>query len=245
MDLNLQRKRVLIQGSSSGLGFAIAQAYAKEGARVAICSRSEERIRTAAEQIPGAAPFVADLDQRGAGLKLVKDVVAALGGIDVLVTNTGGPPKGNFADLSLDDWQKAFERLYMSAIESIREALPHMKSQKWGRIILSVSSSAKQPISGLTLSNAIRSGLLGLMKTLSLEVASFGVTVNAMLPGFIRTQRLKELGIDEKEAIRDIPIGRFGEPKEYAALALFLGSEQASYITGQAIACDGGILKGI
>jgi 3-oxoacyl-[acyl-carrier protein] reductase len=245
MDLGLRQKRVLVQGASSGLGFAIAKAYAEEGAIVALCSRDAVRVQAAVKQIPGSCGFVCDLDKRGAGSHLVKEAVEKLGGIDILVTNTGGPPKGLFSELSIDDWQKGFERLYLSAVESIREALPFMRSQKWGRILLSTSSAAKEPIWSLTLSNALRSGLLGLMKTLSLEVSADQVTVNALLPGYIRTERLKELGVIEKEAALQIPAKRFGNPEEYAALAVFLGSSKASYITGQAIGCDGGFVKGI
>ena len=245
MDLKLAKKRVLVQGSSSGLGFAIAQGFAREGALVAICSRDEERVRKAAEQIPGAVGFVCDLDEKGASSQLVRDVVKKLGGIDILVTNTGGPAKGLFSELSDEDWQRGFEKLYLSAIESMREALPHMRAQKWGRILLSTSTAAKEPISKLTVSNSLRSGLLGLMKTVSNEVACDGVTVNALLPGYTRTERLKELGVQEKELIKEIPARRLGEPEEYAALALFLASAQASYITGQAIACDGGLIKGL
>jgi 3-oxoacyl-[acyl-carrier protein] reductase len=244
MDLHLHRKRVLVQGSSTGLGFAIAKAYAEEGARVVICSRNEPRVRMSAQQIPHAIGLVCDLSQKGAGAQLVKEVIGRLGGIDILVTNTGGPPKGLFSELSREAWQKGFEDLYLSAIDSMKEALLFMKAQKWGRIILSTSSSAKQPIEGLTLSNALRSGLLGLMKTVSEEVAAYGITVNALMPGYIRTERLKELGVVEEIAIESIPMKRFGDPEEYAALALFLGSKQASYITGQAIACDGGIIRG-
>lgn len=245
MDLGLKKKRVLVQGASSGLGFAIAQAFAKEGASVAICSRDEQRIKKAEREIPGAVGFVCDLDQKGESGQLVRAVVKKFGGIDILVTNTGGPPKGLFADLTLEDWQRGFEKLYLSAIESMREALPHMRAQKWGRILLSTSTAAKEPIAKLTVSNSLRAGLLGLMKTVSQEVAADGVTVNALLPGYTRTERLAELGVSEKELAKLIPAARLGRPEEYAALAAFLASEQASYITGQAIACDGGLIKGL
>lgn len=245
MDLGLQKKRVLVQGSSSGLGFAIAKAFADEGASVAICSRDEERVNKAAEEIPGAVGFVCDLDQKGAPTQLVKDVVAKLGGIDVLVVNTGGPSKGLFLDISLEEWQEGFQRLYLSAIESMQAALPYMRKQKWGRILLSTSTAAKQPIAKLTVSNALRSGLLGLMKTISLEVAAEGITVNALMPGSTRTARLAELGRGEADLLKEIPAGRFGEPEEYAALMAFLASKQAGYITGQVIACDGGLIKAL
>lgn len=245
MDLQLKNKRVLVQGSSSGLGFAIALAYAQEGAKVAICSRDEARIQAAAKEIPGSVPFVCDLDKVGAGKEIVQDVVKKLGGIDILVTNTGGPPKGKFPEVTTEDWQKGFVQLWLSATESIQEALKHMTAQKWGRILLSTSSAAREPIPGLTVSNGLRSGLIGLMKSLSMEVASQNITVNALLPGYTKTERLKEFKVPEEEFIKQIPAKRLGQPEEYAALAVFLGSELASYITGQAIACDGGLIRGI
>lgn len=244
MDLGLKKKRVLVQGSSSGLGFAIAKAFAEEGALVAICSRDLQKIQAASQQIPSSIPFVCDLDQQGAAEKLVSNVIEQLGGIDILVINTGGPSKGSFLDLSNSDWDKGFEKLYLSAIESMRAALPSMKAQKWGRILLSTSTAAKEPIKDLTISNALRAGLLGLMKTVSNEVASFGITVNALLPGFTKTERLAELKVPEAELIRQVPANRLGLPEEYAALALFLAAPQAAYITGQAIACDGGLIRG-
>lgn len=244
MDLGLKKRRVLVQGASSGLGFAIADAFAKEGAEVAICSRDEEKLMAAAKKIPGAKGFVCDLDAKGNAKKLIEDVVSSLGGIDILITNTGGPPKGSFLDLSLGDWEIGFEKLYLSVIESVQAALPHMKKQKWGRILFSTSTAAKEPIAGLTVSNAIRSGLLGLMKTVSQEVAQDGITVNALMPGYTKTERLAELRTSEQTLIQDIPAKRLGLPEEYAALAVFLASERAGYITGQAIACDGGLIRG-
>lgn len=245
MDLQLKGKRVLVLGSSSGLGFGVAKAFALEGAHVAICSRNAQRIESAAKNIPGALPFVCDLDKIGEGHKLVEQVIQALGGIDILFVNTGGPSPGVFADLDLSLWQKGFEKLYLSAIECIQASLPEMKKQRWGRIILNTSTAAKEPISTLVISSSLRSGLLGLMKTLSSEVAPFQITVNAILPGYIKTERLAELSHDQEEILKDILMGRIGEVKEFADLAVFLGSGLASYITGQAIACDGGRLRGI
>lgn len=245
MDLGLRGKRVLVQGASTGIGFGIAKGLAHEGAKVAICARNKEHLQRASLEIPGILTIPCDLDEKGASKKLVKDVIQAFGGIDILVTNTGGPKPGLFEALSIEDWQKGFEKLFLSPIESILEALPHMKAQKWGRIILNTSTAAKEPIHNLTLSSSLRAGLLGFMKALSQQIAKDGITVNALLPGYIRTERLKELHRSEQDFIQEIPVGRLGELDDVGAIATFLASKQAEYITGQAIACDGGRLRGI
>lgn len=245
MDLGLQNKRAAVQGASSGLGFAVAKALADEGARVVICSRDPSRIQAAARAIPHAHPLAIDLDQPGSGARFVREAAAHLGGLDILVTNSGGPPKGDFSSLSSQDWDAGYRRLWQSAIESIREALPFMKAQRFGRILLSTSTAAKEPIPHLTISNAYRAGLLGLMKSLSLEAASHNITVNALLPGFTRTKRMEDWGVPLDQIAKEIPLGRLAEPEEFGALAAFLASSRAAYITGQAIACDGGLLKGI
>lgn len=242
MDLNLQGKKVVVAGASSGIGFAVAQNFIQEGAKVAICSSHPEKLALAAGRMGAAAFFSLDLDLPGSGTKLIQLAKEALGGIDILVTNTGGPKAGLFQGLTLDDWEEGFHRLWMSAVESIRAVLPLMREQRFGRIILLTSVSAKEPISGLTLSNSYRAGLLGLMKSISREVAVDGITVNAVLPGYTKTERLAELGVDEKNLTAQIPAKRLGNPEEIAALCLFLSSSGAAYITGQAIACDGGYL---
>ena len=241
MDLNLKGKRILILGSSTGLGFAIAKAYAEEGAIVGITSRNLKQAETRAIELSNAEPFAIDLSQKNAG----RTVVENFGHIDILITNAGGPPKGKFTDLSSNTWYEAYNSLWMSAIDAIKAALPSMQKQKWGRIIMSTSTSSREPIPALTISNAYRSGLLGVMKSVSQEVANEGITVNAIMPGYTKTKRLEELKIPEETLIENIPAGRLGLPEEFAALALFLGSEQAAYITGQAIACDGGLIRGI
>ena len=243
MDFGLKKKRVLVQGSSSGLGFAMAKAFSEEGAIVSICSRNKERIKSASKQIPKSIFFTCDLDRKGANQQLIHNVIEKLGGIDILVINTGGPLQGRFLDLSLSDWQYGFEKLYLSAVESMMAVLPFMKSQKWGRILLSTSTTAKEPRTALVISSALRSGLLGLMKTVSNEVAADRITVNALMPGYIKTERLTELKLSEEELVQEIPTKRLGTAEEYAALAVFLASEQAAYVTGQAIACDGGLIR--
>ena len=244
MDYDLKGKRVLVQGASTGIGFAIAKAYAKEGAIVAISSSNLAKITNAAHAIEKATGFVCDAFQEGSGSALVWKVIEKLGGLDILVTNTVNPQKQLFMQTSLEDWRKSFQGVFMSAVESILEALHPMKQQKFGRIILSTSTVAKEPSPLLTLSSSLRAGLLGMMKSLSQEVAPYNITVNALLPGFIKTAMLLERFDNIDDITQGIPNKRLGDPAELAALAVFLGSKHASYITGQAIACDGGLLKG-
>lgn len=245
MDYDLKGKRVLVQGASSGLGFAIAKAYAKEGAIVAISSSDPSRIEQASSQIHGSIPFVCDVFKEGSGTALVWQVIEKLGGLDILITNTADPPKHSFMDTKLEDWHKSFQGAFMNVIECILEAVHPMKEQKFGRIILMTSISAKEPIPGLTISSSLRAGLLGLMKTLSQEVASHHITVNSILPGFTKTEKVMQRFKNLDEIALSIPAKRIGTPEEVAALAIFLGSKGAAYINGQAIASDGGALKGI
>ena len=244
MDLGLSNKRALVTGASRGLGKAIAAALSVEKANVAICARDAIRLEAAAKEI-GAIGFPADLSQAGAVDSLLRQATDKLGGIDILVVNTGGPPGGDFAAISGDAWRKAFEGLWMSAVDLIRGVLPGMRQRRWGRIMIVTSISAKEPLPNLMVSNALRPGLHGLVNGLSREVASDGVTINAIMPGYTLTERIREVGIDEKQAAAQIPAGRMGRPEEFGALAAFLASEQAGYICGQAIACDGGFLRSI
>jgi 3-oxoacyl-[acyl-carrier protein] reductase len=244
VDLGLNNKRALVTGASRGLGKAIAAALAAEGAKVAICARDAVRLEAAAKEI-GAVGFAADLSQAGAVDEVLRRAADKLGGIDILVANTGGPPAGDFAAVSDDAWRKAFEDLWISAVDLIRGALPGMRERRWGRIMIVTSISANEPLPNLMISNALRPGLHGLVNALSREVAADGVTVNAIMPGYTLTERIREVGVDEKQAAAQIPAGRMGRPEEFAALAAFLASEQAGYICGQAIACDGGFLRSI
>jgi 3-oxoacyl-[acyl-carrier protein] reductase len=245
MDLLLKGKRALVQGSSTGLGRAIAEALIGEGVEVAISSRNAEKLNQTAREIGAKAAIVSDLSQPRAAIKLVQDAHQQLGGVDILVTNTGGPPKGPFEELTSTQWQEAFQSLWLSATESIQAALPGMKKNQWGRILLITSAAAREPMPLLNISNGLRAGLLGLTKTVSNEVAQYGITINALLPGFTDTERLQELKIPKEKITSQIPAGRLGKPSELAALATFLSSEQAAYVTGQAIACDGGYLRSI
>jgi 3-oxoacyl-[acyl-carrier protein] reductase len=244
MDLGLKGRRALVMGASSGLGYAIADQLVKEGARVAICSRSEERIREAAKQMGAALPIAADLTKPGATKALVEKVVAELGGVDVLVANTGGPPKGSIEKLTAEQWQEGFQSLWMSVVEGLQAALPGMKERRWGRIVLVTSVAAREAMPLLTISNGLRSGLMGLVKTVSNEVAEHGITINGVQPGYHATERLRELGVPEDKITSAIPARRLGKPEELGALVTFLASEQAAYITGQSIAIDGGWMRG-
>lgn len=244
MDLGLTNKRALVTGASRGLGKAIAAALRAEGATVAICARESGRLTAAARDL-GATSLTADLSQPGAAAKLLQQAVERLGGVDVLVVNTGGPPAGTFDTVSEAAWREAFENLWMSTVDLIRGALPGMRERRWGRIMIVTSMTAREPLPNLLISNALRPGIHGLVNSLSREVAGDGITVNAIMPGYTLTERLRDIGIDEKAIAAQIPAGRLGRPEEFAALATFLASEQAGYICGQAIACDGGYQRSI
>jgi 3-oxoacyl-[acyl-carrier protein] reductase len=244
MDFGLTNKRALVTGASRGLGRAIAGSLRSEGAAVAICARNAERIEAAAKEI-GAVGIVGDLSVSGAADEILRHAKELLGGIDILVVNTGGPPAGTFDAIGDDAWRSAFEGLWISTVQLIRGCLPHMHERRWGRIMVVTSVSADEPLPSLMISNALRPGLHGLMNALSREVAGDGITVNAIMPGYTLTERIRGLGIDVNAIAAQIPAGRLGRPEEFGALAAFLASELAGYICGQAIACDGGLLRSI
>jgi 3-oxoacyl-[acyl-carrier protein] reductase len=244
MDLGLQGRRALVLGGSRGLGKAIAQVLVAEGARVAICARDAGRVASTAAEL-GVEGLVCDQSTPGAADALVRKAQSLLGHLDVLIVNTGGPPPGQFADLSDLAWHTAFEQLWMSSVGAIRAALPDMRARRSGRVIVITSIAAREPVVNLTLSNSLRAGLHGLVNTLSKEVAGDQVTVNALMPGYTLTERLEELHLDEVKLAAQIPARRLGRSQDFAALAAFLASDQAGYITGQAIACDGGLLQSI
>jgi len=244
MDLGLRARRALVMGGSSGLGKAIAQALVQEGARVAICARGADRLASTAAQI-GAEGIVADVTKPGSASSLVAEAEKRLGPLDVLVVNTGGPPPGKFVELTDESWRTAFEALWMSSVSAMRAALAGMRVRRWGRVLVVTSIAAREPVPSLLLSNALRAGLHGLVNALSKEVAADGVTINALMPGYTLTERLEELRLDEAALTRQIPAGRLGSSRDFGAVAVFLCSEQANYITGQALACDGGLLQSI
>jgi len=261
MNLGLENKVALITGASAGLGFATAQVLHEEGATIAICSSNKDNIESAALRInpdsDRVTPFVCDLTQAGEIEKLTDKTINKLGRIDVLVTNCGGPPTGTHETLTENDWLLGYNKTFMSTVRLINAVLPGMKERKHGRVILITSFAAKQPVPNLMLSNSYRSGLLGFAKTISQELGPFGVTINTVLPGFTKTERLNHLAdanaaasgqtVDEIYSgwLESVPVGRLGRPEELGALIAFLASDKAGYITGTSTAIDGGRLESI
>jgi 3-oxoacyl-[acyl-carrier protein] reductase len=262
VELGLSDKVALVAASSRGLGYAIAHELAAEGAAVVMCARGEERLQQAAREIAQAtgARVVAvagDVAKPADVERVTRRAIGELGRVDVLVTNSGGPPAGTFESTSPDAWKAAVDVLLTSAVELVRAVLPGMKERRFGRILNVTSITVKQPVENLILSNALRAAVTGMARTLASEAAPFGITVNNLLPGYTRTQRLSELA--DATAARgggtakdfyarleaEIPARRLGEPRELAALAAFLASERAAYITGQSIAVDGGWIRGL
>jgi 3-oxoacyl-[acyl-carrier protein] reductase len=244
MDLGIEGRHALVMGGSRGLGRAIAEALIAEGVQVAICARNPARVQSTASEIR-ATGLVGDLSTPGAAADIVREVIRRFGALDILVTNTGGPSPRPFEEIEDDEWRSAFETLWMSSVTAIRASLPAMRARGWGRVVLVTSIAAREPIPNLMPSNSLRAGLHGLVNSLSKEVARYNVTVNALMPGYTLTDRVVELGIDEAEIVKRIPARRMGTPAEFGAAAAFLASTQAAYITGQAIACDGGFLQSI
>lgn len=240
MDFGLSGKRGLVFGGSSGLGYAVAEAFLQEKMKVAVCARPGAKLDALRESMPAAIRVAGDLSRAGEARRVTEETIRQLGGLDVMLINTGGPPTGSFADITPEKWAAGFQGLWMSAVEAIQAALPVFEQQRFGRVILIASSTAREPVKNLTVSNGLRAGLLGLLKSLSSEVASRNITVNAILPGFINTERLQELGLKEEDIVKEIPMGRLGQPREVASVAAFLASDLASYVTGQSILVDGG-----
>jgi 3-oxoacyl-[acyl-carrier protein] reductase len=253
MDFGLKNKVAFIGASSDGLGKAVAMELANEGATVIINGRNKEKLEsTKAEfdkklqtnilSIPGD---LSDLMERE---HVIKTVFNNHDHIDILITNTGGPPSGKFEDFKLEDWNKTYELLLASTVSLIQSFLPGMKQEKWGRIITITSQAVKQPVNNLVLSNSVRASVVGLVKTLSNELGEHNITVNNVMPGYSKTNRLNSL-LDKNpsfhSAIDEIPLNRFAEPEEFAAAVTFLASARASYITGVSLAVDGGWIKNI
>jgi 3-oxoacyl-[acyl-carrier protein] reductase len=248
MDLGLDGKVALVTGASQGIGFAIAKELAQEGARVAVSSRSRERIEAAAQEI-GASAYVHDTTDLDAAPGLIEAIERDLGPVDILVTNTGGPPGGNPLEFTREQWEAAHRELVVAAIEMIQLVVPGMRERGVGRVVSVSSSAAKEPIPGLLLSSAHRPGLLGAFKLLAKELAPYGITVNTILPGRIATDRISHLhgSIEQAQAAAKdtIPAQRLGTAEELAAAAAFLCSERASYITGTYLLVDGGLTSSL
>lgn len=253
MDLGLSNKVAFVAASSQGLGKAVAIAFAKEGANLIICGRNAETLASAKKEIELLSSKVVtavsgDLSVASDREEIINTVLKKYQTIDILVTNTGGPPSGKFETLKQSDWDQAYQLLLGSAVGLIRGFLPALKTSKSGRIIAITSQAVKQPVDNLILSNSVRSAVAGLIKTLASELGCYNITVNNVMPGYTETARLQKLiqtNPEMADAIKDIPLKRFGKPEEFAAAVAFLASEQASYITGISLAVDGGWIKSI
>ena len=260
MDLGLKGKVALVAAASTGLGRAIAEELAAEGASLILCARGEERLNATCDEIRSSTGaeilgVAGDLSIQSDIERIVSEGAKRFSRIDILVTNTGGPPAGRFDTLSRDDWENAVRDLLMSVVELTKLVLPGMKERRWGRILNITSIAVKQPVDNLMLSNSIRAAVTGFARTLANEVAEHGITVNNIMPGYTATERVNQLAetLAEREGLSisdirarwesEIPMRRLGDPKEFAALAAFLLSERASYITGGSIAVDGGWIR--
>ncbi|MGE5704774.1 MAG: SDR family oxidoreductase [Clostridia bacterium] len=262
MDLQLQGRTAIVLASTKGLGKATALMLAKEGANVAICGRDEAAlaaVSTEIEQASGQAPLAIKVDVRNAQdiERLVQATAERFGSVDILINNAGGPPAGSFDQMTDEMWQQGFEQNLLSYVRAIRAVLPYMRKQQFGRIINFTSSSIKEPIANLILSNTFRTGIVGLAKTLSTELGPDGILINTIGPGRIATDRVASLDeitagrlqID-KDTVRQqaearIPLGRYGQPEEFARVVTFLASPANSYVSGQALLVDGGMVKSI
>jgi 3-oxoacyl-[acyl-carrier protein] reductase len=248
MDLGIEGRRAAVAAASQGLGYATAEALAGAGVAVAICGRRKDAIEEAAARIgPGTVGLVADVSTPAGATAFVHSAREALGGIEILVANAGGPPPGDFAHTTVDQYLEAFELNCRSSIAMCYEAVPAMRANKWGRVLAITSIAVRQPIAGLILSNTARAGLTGFLKTLAREVAADGVTVNSLLPGMHRTERLTKLydpaGLDD--LAQSIPARTLGDAADFGQVAAFLCSEPARFVTGAAIPVDGGADAGL
>jgi 3-oxoacyl-[acyl-carrier protein] reductase len=262
MDLGLKDRVALVAASSEGLGKAVAMGLAREGAKLALCARTLSTLEATAAEIraeTGASVFAraVDVTKHDQVWRFVAETVAEFGCLDICVANSGGPPSKSFAETTVEDWHNSAQLNLMSTVYLAKETLPLMQQRKWGRFIVVTSISVKQPVEGLVLSNSIRAGVSGLVKTLANEYGPSNILVNNVCPGFTATARLIELAETlaskqgrsaaevEKGWASGAPLGRVGQPEEFANLVVFLASERASYITGTTIAVDGGAVKGI
>ncbi|PYX80116.1 MAG: 3-oxoacyl-ACP reductase [Acidobacteria bacterium] len=262
METGLRGKTVLITGASQGMGRATAEAFAAEGARLAMCARNQKTLEAAQAEISSRhktevmveAVDVTDADKLR---RFVAAAAAHFGGIDVAVANAGGPPAKNFLSLTPDDWRKAVDVNFLSVVTLAREVIPHMQRKRWGRFITITSTSVRQPIPDLLLSNSVRPAVVGLIKSLAIEFGKDGLTFNNIAPGYTATERLSELskvralaaGTSEEQIrerwAQEIPLRRLGEPQEIADAIIWLASDRAAYVTGQTLVVDGGNYRGL
>ncbi len=254
MDLGIRGRTALVTGASAGLGRAVALALAAEGVRLAVAARRRDELEEVARAAksagaPEARAYVADLTDDASVARLLADARRDFGAIDILVANSGGPKPGTVTQLSLDDWDAGYRTVLRGMLHLVDGVVPQMRERGWGRIVALTSSSVKQPIPTLALSNAFRTALVSALKTLSLEVGAQGITVNAIATGRIHTDRLLALYGDDRAmeaaARADIPVGRVATPEEFAPMVAFLCGEGARYVTGQTIAIDGGMIKSV
>jgi 3-oxoacyl-[acyl-carrier protein] reductase len=241
MDLGLEAKRAAVAGASAGLGYASAAALVAEGVRVAICGRTRQRVEQAAASLGhDTIALVIDVGTADGGRAFVEQATDALGGLDILVANAGGPPAGTFASTPIDAYPAALNVNLLSIVGMCQAAVPAMQTQQWGRVVAITSIAVRQPIATLILSNTARAGVTGFLKTLALEVARDGVTVNSVLPGLHATDRLRQLHDGDVSSIAaDQPSGSIGDPADFGAVVSFLCSQHARYLTGAAIPVAG------
>jgi 3-oxoacyl-[acyl-carrier protein] reductase len=247
MNLGIAGKRAAVAAASRGLGYGVAAALAGEGVRVAMCGRQRDTIEDAAARVGNdAVPLVADVSTPSSAAAFVRSAADALGGVDILVTNAGGPPAGTFATTDLELYQAAFELNCLSVIAMCDAAVPAMQGQGWGRVVAITSIAVREPIAELILSNTARAGATAFLKTLAREVAADGVTVNSLQPGLHETERIRELyGSDTGAAAVGVPARMLGQAGDFGAIAAFLCSEHARFVTGAAIPVDGGAHGGL
>ena len=245
MDFGIAGKRAVVAGASAGLGLGCAQALAAEGVKVAIGSRDQERIDAAAASIDGAIGVVGDVSTTAGAVSFVEEATEALGGIDILIANAGGPPLGNFASTDLDAYAEAVNLSLLSTVAMVHTAMPHMQAAGWGRVVAITSISVRQPLGNLILSNTARAGVTGFLKNVATEVGKDGVTVNSLQPGSHKTARLMGAGFDLEAAANAIPTRSIGDPADFGKVAAFLCSDAAKFITGSSIAVDGGAYAGL
>jgi 3-oxoacyl-[acyl-carrier protein] reductase len=262
MDLGIKNKTAIVAASSQGLGKAIAEGFAAEGVNLVMCARTDKTLRKTAEDIVAqygvdVLTIVADLSRAADIKRIVKKAVAHFGTIHILVNNAGGPPVARFDELTDSQWEQGVQLTLMSVVRMIREVLPFMQKQHWGRIITINSVAGKQPINDLIISSSLRPGLIGLSKVLANQYGKDGILVNSICPGYMLTQRLEEITKKRAEEnslsvekyllqqTKDIPVGRYGDPADLASMAVFLASERARHINGTTISIDGGSIKGL